>query len=84
MHESHQSEPKLERLDTLIESHPPAPPPLGFAARVMGHLARELHPVPFWQRPWVQWLATTLGLVLALGRLVGYILSAWLAVEVAG
>ncbi|MEA3277340.1 MAG: hypothetical protein U9Q81_19075 [Pseudomonadota bacterium] len=79
-----EQDPDLAALDALIEAHPPDNAPAGFPERVMGLVASEPLVRPFWQRDWVQWLAAGVGLALTLGRLVGYILSVWLAVEVAG
>lgn len=80
----HESDPEFHRLDALMTAYPPASVPEGFAERAMQRVEAETPAVPVWERPWVQWLAASLGLALTLGRLLTYIFSAWLAVELAG
>jgi hypothetical protein len=80
----HHPDNEFERLDRLINSHPPSSGPMNFSALVMQKLDERSQILPIWQYPVVQWLATTVGLLFALGRLLGYIFSAWISIQLAG
>jgi hypothetical protein len=77
-------DPRFQHLDALLQRCSPPPPPADFPRRVMRRIAITPLPAPLWVRPWAQWLAASLGLVLAAGRLLGYVFSAWLATGQAG
>ena len=80
----HDPDSEFEQLDRLISTHPPSSGPVNFSDLVMQKLDEHSQLLPIWQYPVVQWLATTAGLLFALGRLLGYIFSAWLSVQLAG
>lgn len=71
-------------LDRLIRIHPPQGPAPGLSGRIMERIRTETIAPPLWQAVWIQRLAAGLGLALALYRVLGYLLSAWIAVEIAG
>ena len=71
-------------LDRLIRAHPPQGPAPWLATRVMARVRDKTIAPPAWQTPWLQRLAAGVGLALALTKLVTYVLSAWIVVEIAG
>ena len=80
----HDPDTEFEQLDHLIISHPPSSGPAHFPEWVMHHLAERSQHLPLWQYPMLQWLAAFTGLLFTLGRLLGYIFSAWLSIQLAG
>ncbi|MGD8590470.1 MAG: hypothetical protein PVG22_16730 [Chromatiales bacterium] len=81
MHDPHL---EFEHLDRLMNSHPPPAAPEGFPELVMRSLHDRSQRMPIWQHPVVQWLAAGVGLWFTLGRLLGYIFSAWFSIQLAG
>jgi len=75
---------ELESLDSLIKEHSATIVPEDFSKRVMKHIEIQPLLVRLWERPWVQWAAASIGLAFAMARLLNYIFSAWLAIELAG
>jgi len=80
----HDTDSEFDRLDRLMGTHPPPAGTADFPKRVMHRLAGRTPVLPIWQYPIVQWLATAAGLWFVLGRLLGYIFSAWLSIQLAG
>jgi hypothetical protein len=80
----HESDTEYEQLDRLLRSHPSFSAPPHFSERVMQRLADHSQLLPIWQYPVVQWFATATGLMFALSRLLAYIFSAWLSIQLAG
>jgi hypothetical protein len=80
----HDDDYEFERLDRLIGANPPPSGTQDFPELVMRNLTGRSQILPIWQYPLVQWLATGTGLLFALGRLLGYIFSAWLSIQLAG
>ena len=81
MHDPHA---KFDRLDQLMNSLPPYSGPAEFPSLVMRRLTTRSQVRSLWQYPLIQWLATGIGLFFTLGRLVSYIFSAWLSIQLAG
>jgi len=75
---------EFDRLDSLINDHHTINVPAGFSKRVMKDIELQSLWVKLWERPWVQWAAASIGLAFAMGRLLNYIFSAWLTIELAG
>ena len=75
---------EFDQLDSIINDHPPVKVTEGFTERVMQAVELQRPWVSLWDRPWVQMAATAIGLSFALWRLLSYIFSAWLAIELAG
>jgi hypothetical protein len=71
-------------LDHLLLQQLLPQPSTDFVNQVMAQVAQEPRPIPnLWQRSWLQWVAISIGLGLGLLRLIGYMFSAWLALETA-
>ena len=79
-----EADSEFDELDALINDHCITHVPEGFSGRVMQHIEMQIPAIMLWEHPWIQWVAAGIGLAFALGRLVGYIFSAWLAIELAG
>ncbi len=75
---------EFDRLDALLAAHPPASGPADFAAAVMQRISTAQPRIPLWEHPAIQWIAASIGLFFTLGRLLGYIFSAWLSIQLAG
>ena len=75
---------EFDGLDRLMTAHPPSSGPADFPERLMRQIASVSALPPLWQSPTIQWLAAAAGLIFTLGRLLAYIFSAWLSVQLAG
>ena len=72
------------KLDTLINAHPPTEGPADLQTRVMQSIADIPPTTTLWYLQALQWLAAGVGILFTLGRLFGYIFSAWISIELAG
>jgi len=75
---------EFDSLDLLIKDHSATIVPEGFSKRIMKHIETQSRFVGLWDHPWAQWAAASIGLAFAMGRLLNYIFSTWLAIELAG
>jgi hypothetical protein len=80
----HDHSVEFNRLDQLIKAHPPAAGSADLAERVMQQLTTSSPQTPIWQHQLMPWLAAAIGLFFTLGRLLGFIFSAWLSTQLAG
>lgn len=80
----HDPDNEFERLDRLIGSYLPSNGPVDFPELLMRKLDDRSQLLPILQYPILQWFAASAGLLFARGRLLGYIFSAWLSVQLAG
>ena len=80
----HDNPAEFDRLDQLIDAHPPADGSADLTERVLQRIATRSPQTPIWQHQLMPWLAAAIGLFFTLGRLLGYIFSAWLSTQLAG
>lgn len=80
----HKTDSEFDELDALMNNHPISHVPEGFPGHVMQRIDMQAPWTMLWDRPWVQWAVAGIGLAFTLGRVLSYIFSAWLAVELAG
>jgi hypothetical protein len=80
----HDDPSEFDRLDALMQAHPPAQGAADLPARIMGKIGKLPPAAAVWRYQVVQWLAAGVGIFFTLGRLLSYIFSAWLSIELAG
>lgn len=80
----HDDPSEFDRLDALISVHPPNGAPADLPVRVMRKIAHLPRTTAIWHLQAIQWLAAGVGILFTLGRLLSYIFSAWLSIELAG
>lgn len=73
-----------DRLDELLGATGFAEPPGDFSAGVMARVKAAGQEHSPGLSAWLQWLGVGLGAALTVVRLLGFIFSAWLALDAAG